>query len=370
MILLTPGPVQTHPEVRAAAAHDIAPWDRDFGPEVAGIRDAVRDIAGGVPGEHATLPLQGCGHFMVEAAVRTFVEPGGKILVPANGQYAERIERLSREAGRVPVVLPVPDTRGVTGEEVAAALAADPGITHVGLVHSETGSGIVNDPAVVGAAVRAAGRRLILDSVSAFGALPLDVSAMPECDAVLFTSNKCLEGLPGLGFAVCPMERTRGRRGRAGSWSFDLGDVLWHAENKGWGSFRFTPPAQALRAFGVAVRRHREEGGRAARLARYGENMRVLREGATALGLRPYLDAAHQGPIILTLHQPEFAGWSLQGFTDALKRRGFLISNFHTTPAPTIRVAAIGANAPEDMRRAVAAMGEALEELRGMRAAA
>ncbi len=370
MILLTPGPVQTRPEVRAAAAADIAPWDNDFLPEYAGIRDAVRDIAGGRPGEHVTLPLQGCGHFMVEAAVRTFVEPGARILVPVNGQYAERIVRLANEAGRIAVPMTVPDTRGVTAAEVAAALAADPAITHVGLVHSETGSGIVNDPVAVGAAARAAGRRTIVDSVSAFGALPLDVSAMPECDAVLFTSNKCLEGLPGIGFAVCPADRARARRGKAGSWSFDLGDVLWHAETKGWGSFRFTPPAQALRAFGVAVRIHREEGGQPARLARYEANTRVLREGAERLGLRPYLDAAHQGPIILTLHQPAFPGWSLGGFTDALKRRGFLISNFHTTPAPTIRIAGIGANTPETMRDAVAAMGEALEELRGFRAAA
>ncbi|WP_376093123.1 2-aminoethylphosphonate--pyruvate transaminase [Roseomonas sp. CCTCC AB2023176] len=370
MILLTPGPVQTSPEVPAAAACDIAPWDREFSPEYAGIRDAVREIAGGKPGEHATLPLQGCGHFMVEAAVRTFVEPGAKILVPNNGQYAERIARLAEECGRMPVVLPVPDTRGVTAEEVAAALAGDPAITHVGLVHSETGSGIVNDPAVVGAAVRAAGRRMILDSVSAFGALPLDIAAMPECDAVLFTSNKCLEGLPGIGFAVCPVERTRARRGQAGSWCFDLGDVLWHGENKGWGSFRFTPPVQALRAFGVAVEAYRREGGQAARLARYQENMRILRDGAVALGLRPYLDTAHQGPIILTLHEPDLAGWSLQGFTDALKRRGFLISNFHTTPTPSIRIAAIGANTPEVMHRAVSAMGEALQELREVRAAA
>jgi len=369
MLLLTPGPVQTRPETRAAMAVDIAPWDRDFGPEYARIRDRVRDLAGGVAGEHATLPLQGAGHFLVEAAVRTFLPPGGRILVPSNGTYAERIIRLAREAGRDPVPLPVPDTRGVRAEEVAAALAADPTISHAAIVHSETGSGIVNDPAAVGAAVRAAGRRLIVDAVSAFGALPFDLSAMPECDAVLFTSNKCLEGLPGIGFAVCPMDRTRERAGTAGSWCLDLGDVLRHAERSGWGSFRFTPPVQALHAFGVALDLHEAEGGRPARLARYEANMRALREGAERLGLRPYLDAAHQGPIILTLHQPETPGFTLQGFVDALKRRGVLISNFFTTAAPTIRVGCIGAVTPDDMRRAVEAMAGALEDVAGRRAA-
>lgn len=363
MLLLIPGPVQTRPEVRAVMAEDIAPWDLDFQRRYAWIRERVRDIAGGVAGVHATLPLQGAGHFVVEAAIRTFVPAGGRILIPHNGTYADRMIRLAREAGREPVVLDLPDTRGVRAEEITAALRADPSISHVGVVYSETGSGILNDPAVVGAAARALGRRTIVDAVSAFGVLPFDLSAQPECDAVLFTSNKCLEGLPGIGFAVCPMERARERAGLAGSWSFDLGDVLRTAERAGWGSFRFTPPVQALHAFGVALDFYEAEGGRKARLARYTENMRVLREGAIGLGLRPYLDEAHQGPIILTLHQPDSPGFGLQRFVDALKRRGVLISNFYNTPTPSIRIGCIGAVTPDDMRFAVSAMAGALDEL-------
>ena len=175
MLLLIPGPVQTRPEVRAAMAEDIAPWDLDFQRRYAWIRERVRDIAGGVAGVHATLPLQGAGHFVVEAAIRTFVPAGGRILIPHNGTYADRMIRLAREAGREPVVLDLPDTRGVRAEEITAALRADPSISHVGVVYSETGSGILNDPAVVGAAARALGRRTIVDAVSAFGVLPFDL---------------------------------------------------------------------------------------------------------------------------------------------------------------------------------------------------
>ena len=360
MLLLTPGPVQTDPRVRAAAAADIAPWDLDFRAEYAAIREAVARIAGGVPGEHVTLPLQGAGHFVVEAAIRTFVPPGGSFVVPLNGAYGERIARLGREAGRVPIPLPVPDTRAVTGTEVAAALRAHPQATHLIAVHSETGSGVVNDPAAIGPAVRAAGRRMILDSVSGFGALPFRLADHPECDAVVFTSNKCLEGLPGFGFAVCPADRTRARAGTAGSWSLDLGDVLVHAERAGWGSFRFTPPVQALRAFGVALALYDAEGGQPARLGRYRANLGVLMEGARALGLRPYLEPAEQGPIIGTFHRPP--GLDLQALVDALKRRGVLISNFWTTAEPTIRIGCIGAVTPGDVAGAVAALGEALGE--------
>lgn len=363
MLLLIPGPVQTRPETRAAMAQDIAPWDHDFRPVLAGIRERVRELAGGVPGEHATLPLQGCGHFILEAALRTFVPPGAKVLIPLNGSYAERALRLGREAGRTMVPLPGPDTRGVAAAEVAGALAADPEIGHVAMVHHETGSGIVNDPAAVGAVVRAAGRRLILDSVSAFGALPFSLGEQPECDVVVFTSGKCLEGMPGIGFAVARVDRVQAAAGNAGSWSFDLADVYAHALRAGWGSFRFTPPVQALAAFGVALTLFEAEGGQPARLARYTENARVLYDGVRGLGLTPYLEPRHQGPVIVTVHQPADPAFALQPFVDALKARGVLISNFGNTSAPTFRIGCIGAVTPDDMRRAVAAIGGALEEM-------
>ena len=363
MLLLIPGPVRTHPDVRAAMAADIAPWDNDFRPVYAGIRERVRAVAGGVEGEHATLPLQGCGHFILEAAVRTFVPPGRKLLVPMNGAYAERAARLVREAGREVVALPGKDTRPVTAAEVGAALERDPGIGHVLMVHHETGSGIVNDPAAIGPVVRAAGHRMILDSVSAFGALPFSLRDHPECDAVIFTSGKCLEGMPGIGFAVARIDRVLASAGNAGSWSFDLHDVYAHALRTGWGSFRFTPPVQALCAFAVALDLYAREGGQPARLARYAENARVLYDGVLNLGLRPYLERRHQGPVIVTVHQPAHPAWALQRFVDELKARGVLISNFSNTEAPTFRVGCIGAVAPAEMRGAVAAMGEALEAM-------
>ena len=153
MLLLIPGPVTTRPEVREALRHDFAPWDNEFRPLYAGIRERVLRIAGGLPGEHATLPLQGCGHFITEAAVRTFVPLGHKLLIPGTGSYADRMIRLAREAGRVPVVLPVSAVAPTDPEAVQAALEADPEISHVGLVYSETGSGIIHDPAATPHAV-------------------------------------------------------------------------------------------------------------------------------------------------------------------------------------------------------------------------
>ena len=363
MLLLIPGPVTTRPEVRAAMCQDFAPWDNDFRPLYAGIRERLLRVAHGVPGEHATLPLQGCGHFITEASIRTFVPLGHKVLIPATGAYADRMTRLALEAGRVAVPLALSDVAATDPDAVAAALTADPDISHVGLVYSETGSGVVHDVAAIGTVVRRLGRRLIVDAVSAFGALPLDLSAQPEIDAVVFTSNKCLEGMPGMAFAIARIDRLEACAGNAGSWSLDLSAIYAHSLHHGWGSFRFTPPAQVLNACNVALDFFDAEGGQPARLARYTANMRTLYDGVRGLGLTPYLPPEVQGPIIVNVHAPADAAWDLQRFVDALKARGVLISNFYDTELPSFRVGCIGSITAADMARAVAAMGEALGDL-------
>ena len=362
MLLLIPGPVTTRPEVRQALAQDIAPWDNDFRHFFVRLRARILKLAGGIEDRHATLPLQGCGHFIAEAALRTFLPPGGRILIPASGAYADRLVRLAREAGRVPVQLPLGLTDTTDPQAVARALDADPTLSHVGMVYSETGSGVIHDVRAVGAAVRAAGRRMIIDAVSAFGALPLDLSAQPEVDAVIFSTNKCLEALPGVAFAVAPIDRLLDCAGNAGSWSFDLSNVYDHALRSGWGSFRFTPPAQILAALDVALDYHDAEG-QVARLARYTANMRTLYDGVRNLGLTPWLPPARQGPVIVNVHAPADPAWNLQAFVDALKSRKIVISNFYNTPSPTFRVGCIGAITPDDMAGAVQAMDQALREI-------
>lgn len=367
MLLLIPGPVTTHPAVRAAAAQDYAPWDPPFRALELRLRQCVLAVAGGTPGEHTALPLQGCGHFAMEAAFRTFLPPGGRVLVPMTGHYADRLDRLAREAGRVVVPLPVPDDARASPAAVEAALRADPGIGHLAVVYSETATGMIHDVPALAAAAGRAGRRVIVDAVSAFGALPLDLSALPMVDSVAFTTNKCLEGLPGASFTVARVDRLLACAGQAGSWSLDLSDLATHYERLG-GSHRFTPAAGALAAFDAALGLYDAEGGQPARLARYTANMQVLYAGVTALGLRPCLPLDLQGPVVLNVHAPADPAWDLQAFVDALKRRGVLISNFYNTDAPSFRVGCIGAVTPDDMRRAVAAMGEALDEM-GIRAA-
>jgi 2-aminoethylphosphonate-pyruvate transaminase len=363
MLLLIPGPVATHPAVKQAFAQDYAPWDLDFRAANAQLRARLLALAGGTPETHSALALQGCGHFALEAAIRTFVKPGARILIPATGAYASRMSRLAREAGREVVSIPVGETERFDPQAVAAALQADPAITHAGLIYSETGSGIIHDVIAAGRLAASLGRRTLIDAVSAFGALPLDVSQMPEADAVVFTANKCLEGLPGIGVIVVPVDRVQASAGNAGSWSFDLADVYAHGLGTPPGTWRFTPAAQAVAGLLAALDLYDAEGGQPARLARYTENARQLYTGVKALGLTPCLPESVQGPIVVNVHAASDRAWDLQRFVDALKARGVLISNFCNTSWPSFRVGCIGAVTPSDMRSAVAAIGGALDDI-------
>ena len=363
MLLLIPGPVMTHATVRAAAAQDYAPWDMSFRDLVARVRERMLAVAGGQAGEHAALLLPGSGHFAIEAAMRTFVPSGGGVLVPDTGEYAARLARLAQEAGRRVVLLPVDEGALVDAARVAQALADDPGLTHLAIVYSETSSGLVHDAVALAQVAGAAGRRVLVDAVSAMGALPFDLCALPMVDCVVVTANKCLESLPGLSISVARIDQLLAGVGRAGSWSLDLADLYIHTLRAGPGSHRFTPAVQAIAALDVALDRYDAEG-QPARLARYTANRDTLRAGLRAQGIEPLLADALQGPIVMNVAAPSEPWWDLQRFVDQLKERGVLISNFTNTGAPHFRVGCIGAISPADMTMAAEAMAGAMADLR------
>ena len=351
-ILLTPGPLTTAPEVRGAMMRDWGSRDPAFIALTAELRARLLDVVKAGAG-HVAVPLQGSGTFIVEAAIATLLTPGDRLLVLCNGAYGERIVTIARRMGRSVEALRWPEDRPVEAARVAAALRDDPGITQVALVHCETTTGILNPVEEVAAACAAAGRPLILDAMSSFGALPLDLSRIPVA-AVLASSNKCLEGVPGIGFALVEREALERVAGNSPSVSLDL-----HAQWRGFekdGQWRFTPPVQVVAALVEALRRLEAEGGPAARRARYADNLATLLAGMRRLGFDPYLDEAVQAPIIATFRSPE--GFAFRRFYDALAARGFLIYPGKLTGAETFRIGVIGALGRADFERLLDAVEE------------
>jgi 2-aminoethylphosphonate-pyruvate transaminase len=204
------------------------------------------------------------------------------------------------------------------------------------------------------------GRRFLVDAMSAFGALPLDAKAT-RFDALAASSNKCIEGVPGLGFVICREAALAETTGNATTLVLDLHDQ-WQNFNK-TGQYRFTPPIHVIVAFHQALEEFRAEGGQAGRGGRYAENCRVLIEGMRALGFRTLLPDRLQAPIIVTFRMPEDAKFVFQTFYDRLKDRGYVIYPGKLTVADSFRIGCIGRLEPKHMRGALAAIAEVLAEL-------
>ena len=358
--LLTPGPLTTAASTKAAMQRDWGSWDADFRAMTAQLRAALLEIAGDERGEYDCVPLQGSGSYCVEAMLGSFVPRDGHALVLANGAYGKRIATTLRYLGRSHTVHDTGDYLPPRAADVEHLLVMNPAITHVVVVHCETSSGILNPIEEIAAVTARQGRRLLIDSMSAFGAVPLDVRTLP-CDAFVSSANKCIEGVPGFGFVIAKKEVLRDAKGVSHSLSLDLHDQ-WDAMNR-TGQWRFTPPTHAVAAFIEALRLHALEGGQPGRLARYARNRDVLVEGMQGLGFEPLLTQRWRSPIIVTFFSPADPAFDFARFYELMKAQGFIIYPGKLTSVESFRIGCIGALDETVMRRVVAACGEALRTL-------
>jgi 2-aminoethylphosphonate-pyruvate transaminase len=357
--LLTPGPLTTSPAVKQAMLHDFGSRDHDFINVNRRVREELAALVDG-NGAYTCVPLQGSGTFVVEAMLGTLVPPGGKALVLVNGAYGQRIAKILDYHGRAKVVQECPENEPVDSQRLAQALADDADITHVVAVHCETTTGILNPLKEVADTVAAAGRKLLIDAMSAFGVIELKASDL-QFDAVAASSNKCLQGTPGMGFCIARKDALETCEGNSPSLSLDLYDQ-WMAMEKS-AQWRFTPPVQVIAAFGKALEEYQAEGGQPGRLARYRENCRILIDGMERMGFRPLLPENLQAPIIVTFMMPDNPKFEFQAFYDSLKDKGFVIYPGKLTIADTFRIGCIGALGREQMEAALDAIQLTLDEM-------
>jgi len=358
-LLLTPGPLTTSRSVKAAMLHDWGSRDAAFLALNAQVLEQLPKVIN-AEGTHLAVPMQGSGTFAVEAMLTSFLPRAGKLLLLSNGAYGQRARKICEIAGRSHTLYETAEDVPPDLETVDRMLRADRQITHVFAVHCETTSGILNPIGEIAALVARHGRRLLIDAMSAFGALPLDARGL-RFDALAASSNKCIEGVPGLAFVICRGEALAECQGNAGTLVLDLYDQ-WQALSRS-GQYRFTPPIHVIVAFHQALQEFWAEGGQPGRGGRYGENCRVLLEGMRALGFRPLLPQQLQAPIIVTFHMPRHAKFVFQSFYDKLKERGYVIYPGKLTVADSFRIGCIGRLDSKHMRGALLAIEEVLAEL-------
>lgn len=356
-LLLTPGPLSTSESVRQAMLQDWCTWDKDYNEGVVTvIREQLLKLAG-LDGEYTTVLLQGSGTYAVEATLSCAVRPQDKLLIVANGAYGKRMGDIARRHGLNHVLVSLKETAPVTPEAVRRALEEHPDITHLAMVHCETTTGILNPVEAVARAIRGRGLTFIVDAMSSFGGIPIDIRKL-GIDFLVSSANKCIQGVPGFGFVIARRSSLARCEGGSRSLSLDLYDQ-WAEMEKGRGKWRFTSPTHVVRAFFQAVKELEDEGGVEARHDRYRENHAALVEGMRRSGFRTLLPDEFQSPIITSFLYPE-EDFDFQKFYEALKERGFVIYPGKISEAPTFRIGNIGDVFPDDFRR----LAEAVADIR------
>lgn len=358
-LLLTPGPLTTSLRTKQAMLHDWGSWDTAFN-QITG--EVCRRLLSIVEGSntHVCVPLQGSGTFSVEAALGTLTPRQAKVLVPNNGAYCARIIKILGYLGRQAIALPFAEDQPADPQAIEAALIADPSITHVALVHCETGTGILNPLAEIATVVARQGRELIVDAMSSFAGIDINLSQTP-ITALIAASGKCIEGVPGMGFVIAKREALEAAAGNSHSLAMDLHDQwVYMQKTTQW---RFTPPTHVVVALHEALLQYAEEGGLTARNRRYQENCQALTQGMHRLGLRPLLPPAVQAPIIVTFHAPAHPAYDFKRFYHQVRDKGFILYPGKLTQIETFRVGCIGALTPYDMAKVVNAIGQSLQEI-------
>ncbi|MBL0634544.1 2-aminoethylphosphonate--pyruvate transaminase [Aeromonas dhakensis] len=359
-LLLTPGPLSTTATVRAAMLQDSCTWDADYNQGVVEpIRRELVRLATGpeFESDYSAVLLQGSGSYVVESVLGSAIGVDECLLIINNGAYGARMGEMARCLGLRHHELDCGETNCPEPAAIEAMLVRHPEITHLAMVHCETTTGMLNPLDEVAALCQRRGIRLIVDAMSSFGGIPIDMRRL-GIEFLISSANKCIQGVPGFGFVIARRAALTACAGRARSVSLDL-HAQWQTMEQQGGKWRFTSPTHTVLAFAQALRELDEEGGIEARHQRYRENQHTLVAGMAALGFAPLLPEQWQSPIITAFYSPAHPDYRFADFYQRLKGQGFVIYPGKVSQADCFRIGNIGDVTPERVRALLDAMAGA-----------
>lgn len=318
--LLTPGPLTTTEAVKKEMLFDRCTWDDEYKSITQKIRKELLDIGNVNEEDYTAVLMQGSGTFAVESVITSTVGEKDKLLIIANGAYGERIGQIAEHISLNHVIYNNEYDEHPDMDKVKEILDKDTEITHIAMVHCETTTGILNPIEDLSVIAKEYNKTLIIDAMSSFGGIPIDIKAL-GIDYLISSANKCIQGVPGLGFVIAKKEKLEKCKGISRSLSLDLYDQYKGMDKDG--KWRFTSPTHVVAAFSKALDELKEEGGVEGRYNRYKNNNLVLRKKLKEIGIESYIEEEKQSPIITTFAFPTDA-FSFNEFYSFIKERGLL----------------------------------------------
>ncbi|MCB9230644.1 MAG: 2-aminoethylphosphonate--pyruvate transaminase [Bacteroidia bacterium] len=354
-LLFTPGPLTTSKTVKAAMQVDLGSRDTEFMQVVREIRSELLALGGVTQqdGYEAVL-MQGAGTFGIESVISSAIPKDGRLILLVNGAYGERMAKIAEIHGISTQIIRFGEDE-ITDPEIVRDALNGGNYTHLGVVHCETTTGIFNPVTEIGALCAEFGVTYIVDSMSAFGAVPLNLTTS-HIDFLVSSANKCIEGVPGFSFILCKHSKLMAAEGQSRTLSLDLHAQWFGLESKG--QFRFTPPTHTLLAFRQALRELAAEGGLEKRAERYQSNFLTLLKGMEKMGFIPYLPKDRRGYIINSFLYPSSSAFDFERFYNLLNERGFAIYPGKLSQVDCFRIGNIGQLKKKHIRGLLEAISE------------
>lgn len=338
-ILLNPGPATTTDSVKLAqVVPDICPREEEFGHLMQDIsNELTRFVAD--PEAYTAVLFGGSGTSAVESMISSVIGENA-ILIINNGAYGKRICEIA-EAYQIPFVefkSAPDDALDLTRLETLIQNSSCT-ISHLAVVHHETTTGLLNDVAAIGEMCRRHQIELIVDAMSSFAAVPIDLSEM-NISYLAASSNKNIQGMAGVAFVIAPTEKLESLQWiKPRNYYLNLhAQYEYFSKNR---QMRFTPPVQTIYALKQAILELKAEGVKE-RYARYARSWTTLTEGLARLGLTHIVKKEDHGKMITAVTEPDCSGFDFYAMHDYLHSRGFTIYPGKLAQFRNFRIANIG----------------------------
>lgn len=338
-ILLNPGPATTTDTVKwAQVVPDICPREKEFGDLMNWICDQLTLFVA-PKNKYETVLFGGSGTAAVES-VLTSVIGSGQLLIVSNGAYGERMAEIAEVYDIDHEVLRSSPIQPLSMQAVENAMKQkEGGFTHAAIVHNETTSGILNDIDAVSKLCETYNIDLIVDAMSSYGAIPIDMEA-GKISYLTASSNKNLQGMAGIGFVIANREKLlQLKEHKPKSYYLDL--YKQYDYLKKTHQLRFTPPVQTLYALEQAIIETQIEGIEQ-RYRRYSESWLTLIEGLKLLRLECLVPIEHHSKIITAIKEPESEHYDFEKMHDFLYENGITIYPGKIGNTSSFRIANIG----------------------------
>jgi 2-aminoethylphosphonate-pyruvate transaminase len=343
-ILLNPGPATTTDTVKyAQIVPDICPREKEFTDLMSSVIRDLTDFAD-TSGEYTAVMFGGSGTSAVEAIISS---TAGKdsILIVNNGAYGKRMCDIAEIYGLNFIEFKSKSYEPLDLDSLESVIKEN-SISHIGIVHNETTTGLLNDIEATGRICKKYNIMMIVDGVSSYGAIPVNMKEM-NITYLAGCSNKNLQAMPGVSFVIAridSLEKIKSISPR----NLYLNLYLQYDYFKRTGQMRFTPPVQTIYSLKQAIKELKKEGIEN-RYERYSDSWRTLIKGLEKLGLTYIVPLKHHSRLITAIQEPDIDGYNFQDMHDYFYGKGFTIYPGKLDGYNSFRIANIGDITSKDM---------------------